>query len=177
MKKLWRQINNAIIGGLSVFFFFIIGFLFWIFEATTLVPLWVLVLIIIVCYLICVLIYGICSLKKESVIYRLPSVKGIQRINDKLILIVEYNELFSQGSYVTVCYHDDGKSLEIIIGLGYVETINSAGYMQIGIENISSAKIAKEKYKMIEMNTSAYHKSIIVKPSIDRSLIEEVIYK
>lgn len=85
MKKFWTQVNNAVIGGLSAFIMFILGFIWWLFEPHTLVPMWVLSLTIIACYLICVIVYGLCSIKKDSTVYRLPAVRSIQQSNNKLI--------------------------------------------------------------------------------------------
>ena len=174
MKKFWTQVNNAVIGGLSAFIMFILGFIWWLFEPHTLVPMWVLSLTIIACYLICVIVYGLCSIKKDSTVYRLPAVRSIQQSNNKLIFIVERNDLFNQGSYATICYQDNEESLELIIGLGYVESINSAGNLQVVIERLSSAESAKKIYDNIK-NTSFYRKAIIIKPSIDKKILEEVI--
>ena len=174
MKKFWTQVNNAIIGGLSVFIMFILGFIWWVFEPHTLVPMWVLSPTIIACYLICIIVYGLCSIKKDSIVYRLPAVRSIQHLNNKLIFIVEKNDLFNQGSYATICYQDNEESLELIIGLGYIESINSAGNLQVVIERLSSAESAKKIYDNIK-NTSFYRKAIIIKPSIDKKILEEAI--
>lgn len=82
--------------------------------------------------------------------------------------------MFNQGSYATICYQDNEESLELIIGLGYVESINSAGNLQVVIERLSSAESAKKIYDNIK-NTSFYRKAIIIKPSIDKKILEEVI--
>ncbi len=174
MKKFWRQVNNAIVGGLSAFIIFILGFLWWVFDADTLVPMWVLSLMIIGCYLVCIIIYGLCSIKRDVAVYRLPAVRSIKKINNKYIFIVEKNDLFNQGSYATICYQDREESLEIVIGLGYVESINSAGYLQIILENSSITEPAQAIYKSIK-NTVFYRRAIKIKPSINKGLWEEVM--
>lgn len=168
LKKFFQQLNNAVLGGLSVFIFFVLGFLWWIFDADTLVPMWLLSALIIGCYLICIIVYGLCSIKEVSYVYRLPAIRSIKKINDKYIFIVEKNDLFNQGSLATICYQEDDDDLEVVLGLGYVQTINSAGYMQIVVENLS------ELYAKIE-DTAFYRKSIRIKPSVDKKLLEEVI--
>lgn len=172
LKKFFQQLNVAVLCGLSCFIFFVLGFIWWIFDPTTPVPMWVVSLIVIVCYLICVVVFGLCSLKKETTVYRLPAVKSINRIKDKYVFIVERNDLFNQGSYATICYQDDDDSLETVIGLGYVEAINSAGFLQIAIEQLSSSEAAKKIYKKID-NTKTCRNAIKIKPSIHKELFEE----
>lgn len=113
-------------------------------------------------------------MKQSTTIYRLPTIKSIQKVNDAEVFIVEKNDLFNQGSYATICFQEDDEGLEIILGLGYVQSINSAGYLQIVIENLSTAKNAIDIYRRIE-NTEFYRKSIKIKPSIDKKLFEEAM--
>ena len=175
MKNFFRQINNAVVGGLSVLIFFVLGFIWWIFDADTLVPLWVLSVVVIICYLICVVIYGICSMQKAVSVYRLPKIKNIIKSNDKYVFIVEKNDLFNQGSYATICFQDDENSLEVVLGLGYVQSINTEGYLQVVIERVSSSSAVSEIYKKIN-NTKYYRQAIKIKPSIHKELLEEETY-
>ena len=102
----------------------------------------------------------------------MPSIKSIHKNEDKLILIVEKNELFRQGSLATVCYQEDEKGLEVVLGLGYVQTFTSAGYLQIGIIRMINSEDIKELYSKIE-NTKFYRSAIKVKPSVYNELIGE----
>ena len=86
-------------------------------------------------YLVCLIVYGFCSMQKDTSIYRLPKIKNIVERNNDYIFIVEKNDLFTQGSYATVCFQDDNDSLEIVLGRGYIQTINSAGYLQVVSES------------------------------------------
>lgn len=173
LKKFFKQLNNAVLGGLSAFIFFVLGFLWWVFDANTLVSMWVLSAVIIVCYLICIIVYGLCSIRQDTSVYRLPAIKSITKFKENYIFIVEKNDLFNQGSYATICYQDDDDSLETVLGLGYVESINSAGYLQISMEKLINTDAAVKICKKIE-NTAAYRKSIKIKPSIHKELFEEV---
>lgn len=175
LKKFFRQMTNAVTGGLSVFIFFVLGFIWWVFKPSYSVPMWLLSLVIIVCYLICVIIYGLCSMKQSTIVYRLPAIKSITKVNDKDVFIVEKNDLFNQGSYATIGYQEDDESLEIILGIGYVQSINSAGYLQIVFENLANTDEVMKICSKIE-NTSFYRKAIKIKPSIDKKLIEEAIF-
>ena len=133
---------------------------------------WVVSIVIIICYLICVVVYGLCSLKTETTVYRLPAVRSINKIKNNYVFIVESNDLFHQGSYATICYQDDDDSLETVIGLGYVQAINSAGYLQIVIERLSSSDTARKIYSKIR-NTKSCRNAIKIKPSIHKELFEE----
>lgn len=113
-------------------------------------------------------------MKQSTIIYRLPTIRSINKVNGKDVFIVEKNDLFSQGSYTTICYQKDEESLEITLGLGYVQSINSAGNLQVVFENISNTDIVADICNKIE-NTSFYRNAIKIKPSIDKKLLEEVI--
>lgn len=173
MKEFFRQVDKAVLGSLSALVFFVLGFLWWIFDFDNSVPMWVLSLAIIICYLVCIVVYAICSSRKSSTVYRLPAVKAIHKSNDKVIFLVEKNELFNQGSYATICYQTDEESLETVLGLGYVQTINSAGLLQVEIEKLMQTEMVKELYEKIN-NTPACRKAIKIKPSIYKELIQEV---
>ena len=175
MKNFFRQINNAVVGGLSVLIFFVLGFIWWIFDADTLVPLWVLSVVVIICYLICIIVFGICSMQKETSVYRLPKIKSIIKLRQKYVFVVEKNDLFNQGAYATVCFQEDENSLEVVLGLGYVESITTEGCLQVVIERVSSSSIASNIYKKIE-NKNYYRNAIKIKPSTNKELIEEAYY-
>ena len=170
MKNFFKQADKAILGGVSALLFFLFGFLWWIYDFDALVPMWVLVIVIILCYFTCIVIYAVCSSRKTTEVYRLPKVRSIYRTNEKIIFLVEKNDLFNQGHYATICYQADDDSIETVIGLGYVQTINSAGLLQIEVEKLADSDMAKELYGKIE-NTTAFRKAIIIKPSIYKWLI------
>lgn len=172
IKKFFQHINIAVLCGLSAFIFFALGFVWWVFDATTPVPMWVLSLVIIACYLVCVIVYGLCSLKKDTAVYRLPAVRSIHKIKDNYIFIVESNDLFNQGSYASICYQDDDDSIETVIGLGYVQSVNSAGNLQIVFERLLSSDTSVRIYKKID-NSKNFRKAIKIKPSIHKELFEE----
>ena len=172
LKALLKQMNIAVLGGVSAVIILILSFLWWVFDPLYSVPMWLLSLEIIICYLICVIIYGICSMKQSTTVYRLPAIKSIKKVNDKDVFIVEKNDLFNQGSYATIGFQEDDESLEIVLGIGYVQSINSAGYLQIVFEYLANTEEVMEICRKIE-NTSFYRNAIKIKPSIDKKLFEE----
>lgn len=174
MKSFWKHVDKVLLGSITVLVFLAINILCWIFNADYLVPMWVLILVIIGGYLICIAIYGVCITKKDSAVYRLPKVKSITKIKEKFVFIVEKNDLFNQGSYATICYQDDDDSLEIVLGLGYVQSVTAAGTLQVVIEKLSESDAVTKVFKKIE-NTAFYKKSIKIKPSIHKELLKGVI--
>lgn len=174
LKDFFKQIDKAILGSLSVFLFFVLGFIWWIFDADTYIPIWILFVVIILCYLICIIIYAFGTAKEVTTVYRLPIVKNIIRVNEKCIFIVEKNELFSQGAYATICYQNKDSNLEIVLGLGYVQSINSSGCAQIETMRVLNDPQVIEIYQKIK-NTSFDRKSIKIKPSVYKELFEEAL--
>ncbi len=173
MKKFFRNVNNLIVGAIFVLVTFALSFIWWMFDPNTPVPLWVLSIVIIVFFLITLIIGAAFATKKEeSSVYRLPKIKSIQKSKDKCVLIVERNDLFSQGSYATISYQEDEESLEVLLGLGYVESINSANNLQIEILPLPNPA-AEKIYKGIKDNKT-YKDSIKVKPSLHKDIFEGV---
>lgn len=171
MKKFFKEVNRVLIGGLTAFIFFVLGFIWWIWSADTPVPLWLLSLVIILCYLICIVVYAICSTSSKEFIYRLPRIKSIYKDKNGIIFIVEKNDLYSQGSYATICYQSDSEQLEITLGLGYVQSTTTAGLLQISMEQLIKDSKVEDIVSKIE-NTATFRSSILIKPSIHKELWE-----
>lgn len=171
MKQFFKEIDKVLISGLTVFIFFVLGFIWWIWSADTAVPMWLLSLVIIICYIICIIIYAVCSTRSKESVYRLPKIKSIYKDENKIIFIVEKNDLYSQGSYATICYQSDPDQLEITIGLGYVQSTTSAGFLQISIERLINDSNVNKIVNKIE-NTAVFRNSILIKPSIHKELWE-----
>lgn len=171
MKKFFKEFDKVLLSSLTALIFFVLGFFWWIWSPDTTVPMWLLSLVIIVCYIFCIIIYAACSTKSKESVYRLPKIKNIYKDKDKIIFIVEKNDLYSQGSLAAICYQEEPEQLEIILGLGYVQSINSAGNLQISISPVNNPN-ALNIYNKIE-NTPTFRRSILIKPSIHRELWEE----
>ena len=171
MKEFWYKINKVILGGVTVIVFFFLGFLWWLFSPLDTVPMWLFSLSIIICYTVCVAVYAIAS-RNIEIIYVLPKVKSIRHTESKIIFLLEKNELFTQGSYVTIAYQDENDQIELILGIGYVETINSQGNMQIVFYRQSEEQ---EAIKIISKLSDAkfYKNAIKIKPTIQKNFFEE----
>lgn len=159
-----------LLGGITVVGGALFSFLLWCYGPHDTVPMWVLGLIIIICYAICVVIYGVTS-KDTKTLYVLPEVKAIHISDGKEVFLLEKNDLFAQGAYVTIAYQDEDDAIETTLGLGYVETINSLGNMQIVFSKKSEDPQAQQIILSLD-NRKHCRKSVKIKPTVLRSSIE-----
>jgi len=130
MREFWDKANKVILGGITVVVTLALNFLGWYFGPNAQVSMWIVWLVLIGSYFVCVFVYAVAS-RDVEITYVLPKVKAIRNNESKIIFLVEGNDLFMHGAYVTITYQDEDDEIEIILGLGYVETINSQGNMQI----------------------------------------------
>ncbi|MCL2844848.1 MAG: hypothetical protein FWE23_05290 [Chitinivibrionia bacterium] len=171
MRKFLTQIDKLLVGSITVGFTFLIGLLWWIFTPSHLVPMWLLSLVIILGYFMCIITYGICKSKERVVLYTLPRVKAIDRAK-KLTFIVEKNELFSQGMMVSICHQQFDSQIEKLLGIGIVETINTSGNMQIVFYDNDISN--NEHYELIGnlQNNKKDCCAIKIKPTIHKDLLK-----
>ena len=171
MKKLFSRINAILLGGVTVAVGLFFSFLLWCYGPQDTVPMWVLCLTLIVCYAVCIIIYAVTS-KETRIVYVLPEVKAIRVSAGKEVFLVEKNDLFAQGAYVTIAYQDADDAIETTLGLGCIETVNSLGNMQIVFIKKSSDPQAQEIISKLE-DKKHCRKSVKIKPTILKSSIEE----
>lgn len=174
MKTFFRNVDKLLLGSITVIFLLLISVLCWIFNSNDTIPMWLYIITMICCYLCCIIIYAVCKSNKNEVVYRLPKIRSINKLNSKYVFVVERNDLFSQGSYATICYQDGDDSIELVLGLGYVQSITSAGYLQIELETESIDESASKILKKITDN-SFYRSTIKIKPSTNKELIKEAL--
>lgn len=132
-------------------------------------PVWILFVVIIICYLACVIVYAT-SFGKHEIAFVLPKVKAIRNAN-KLIFLIEKNQLYSYGSLVTIAYQNENDEIETILGLGYVEDINAEGNMQAVFKKQRNSQEVKEIIQSLKDDKQS-KLAIKIKPSIttfDRS--------
>lgn len=171
MKKFWSSVNKVVLGGITVIVFFLLGFLWWLFGPQDTVPMWVFSLAVIIGYVACVIVYAVAS-RNIEVTYVLPRVKSIRHTENKTIFLLEKNELFMQGAYVTIAYQDEDDLIEVVLGLGYVETINSQGNMQVVfIKQIDDPQVMS----IVSSLSDKKHckNAIKIKPTVQKTSVEE----
>ena len=173
MKEFLENIDKVVLGSITVVVIFLLGFLWWIFSPQDSVPMWLFSIVVIIGYVSCVVVYAL-SVKSKKITYILPKVKTIWRSESKIVFLLEKNELFSQGAYVTIAYQDDDDSIETILGLGYVETINSQGNMQIVFQKIMDSSHVDEIILNLS-NKKQSRNAIKIKPTVSKKQVEEDI--
>lgn len=171
MKKFFSKINTILLGGVTVAVGLLFSFLLWCYGPQDTVPMWILCLTLIVCYAVCIVIYAVTS-KETRVIYVLPEVKAIRISAGKEVFLVEKNDLFTQGAYVTIAYQDEDDAIETTLGLGYIETVNSLGNMQVIFIKKSNDPQAQEIISRLE-DKKHCRKSVKIKPTVQKSSVEE----
>ncbi len=171
MRAFWARANKAVLGGITVVVFFLLQFLWWLYEPTEPIPMWVLFLAIIGGYVVCLVVYAVTS-RDVKITYALPEVKAICDNDGKIVFIVGKNELFTQGAYATIAFQDEDSQLESLLGLGYVETINSAGNMQVVFIKKSTTTQAQDIISKLTSSKSI-RKAIRIKPTVQRTAVEE----
>ncbi len=171
-RKFWKNVDKILLGSITVLVLLAINILCWIFNADYMIPMWLYIITILVMYISCIVVYAVASAKKESVVYRLPTVLSIYKDQQNLIFIVEKNELFNINSYVTICYQSQDELLETVLGLGVVDSTTSEGYFQITIEKMISNEKVEKLVKSLK-DTKAFRDAIKIKPGIHRDLLKE----
>ncbi|MEY8312752.1 hypothetical protein AALA61_12350 [Oscillospiraceae bacterium 42-9] len=173
MREFWNRVNKIILGGITVIVTLALNFLGWCFGPNASVPMWVVWLILIGSYIICIFVYALAS-KSSTVTYVLPRVKSIRHNDKKIIFLLEKNELFMQGAYITIAYQDEDDLIEIILGLGYVETVNPQGNMQVVFINQVEDQQATDIIKGLSDKKHSRN-AIKIKPTIQKTFLEEEI--
>ena len=171
-KKFWKHIDKIFLGSITTLVLLIVNILCWIFSADFMIPMWLYIITMLVMYICCIVVYAVASSKKESIVYRLPTVMSIYKDPQNLIFIVEKNELFNINSYVTICYQSQDELLETVLALGVVDSTTSEGYLQITIEKMIQNEKVEKVLKSLK-DTKAYRDSIKIKPGIHRDLLKE----
>ena len=167
MKKFLDRMDKALLGSVTFLTTFILGFLWWIYQPSDTVPMWLFSVCFIAYYMICLIIYAISS-REEEIVYRLPLVRAIYRDPDRFIIILEKSDLFSYNSLATISYQRE--DVEIILGLGCVETINSEGNAQVVFIRPVESDQVREIIDNLS-NTSQSVRALRIKPSVTMELL------
>lgn len=176
VKDFLSKVDKVILGGVTVVIVFFLGFLWWVFTPQDSVPMWALSVVIILWYASCIIVYAVSS-KNIEIMYVLPKIKSISVIQDRIIFLLEKNDLFVQGAYVTIAYEDESDSIEIILGIGYVETINSQGNIQVTLaKKVDNSQVQDILSQLsTQPNKKYFRDAIKIKPTVQRRLLEEDI--
>ena len=103
----------------------------------------------------------------------LPTVKKIVIKENNITFILSPSELYYQNMMVSVFY-DEGEetSMALSLGVGYIETINEKGYIQVKFYSIHQDETVNKIFEKIK-NENVKYSNIKIKPSVSYNDLEE----
>ena len=163
LKKIWRQVDLALLSSTWALICLICGFLQYVFAWDYPVPMWVVLLMLHVFYFCSIVIYAVCKNQAAAVRYQYkpPRIRrGVRQDDGTITLIVERNELFADTSFVTVYKAGSETELELPLAIGVVHYTETRGFVQIDMMQM----IDKEQFNTIF--NGALWESVSVKPTV-----------
>lgn len=156
MKAILENIDKTLVGGITVLFLAIISIIMYIFDNDYMVPIWMICIIIMVSYLVCIIIYAI--LKNNKQIQNLNGdfkIDGFLEQNLNYILLLKESKILKINNIVSIYVVNKGK-IEEFVGLGLVTNIQEDKRIQVKLmletTNYDIDKI-KKMYKDIKIKT------------------------
>ena len=160
-KKILQSLDKILLGSVTVIFLLIISLLQYIFSSTYKVPFYVLIIVMLACYAVCIIIYAAMRSEKEreKIIEnpRVITITGMGRF------VMEPSEQFKYGMWVTVYWLE--RDVEYEIAHGYVENIQDDKKIIVRIEDYNEERIQELEIKI----TPKSCKRIVIKPYIFRN--------
>jgi len=148
----------------------VLGFVLWIFKASDCMPLWASMPIIILLVMILFVLYD--SLRTSIKSKRMPKVRSAKESASdiegtrRLTLLIEQSDLFYINTMVTL--YGQENDFEIQLGLGYVETINDKGFIQVLVFE-EPAGVNDDFWKGIAKNNKDDLSRLRIRPSVPSS--------
>lgn len=168
MKRFFQNVDKVLLSSVSLLVFFAYGIMWNTWDITTPIPLWSLYVAVFIFYCTCIVIYAVNKTSKKPVVYKLPEVKSVIH-NPELIILIEKNEIFAMHSLVAISFRVEEEEIEHFLGIGYIQTINEQGNMQIVFKK---AKTAQYPARIIKNLSNTNRKSIVIRPTISISDLE-----
>lgn len=155
IKRFLEILNKYAAGVVVVTFVAVINFLYYCFPPDTLVPVWIVFLVLIVAFAFVLGIYAFCQTKiirtgsKGSI-----AIRSFVEQGGRLIAVTDSCDAFRVNTVVQLYSQEYGGDFEKAVAWGYVETINEKGHPQIVISGLSNddsdlEKLQKEKGKYV----------------------------
>ena len=85
------------------------------------------------------------------------------------LLLLEKTEIFGHESLVSVYYKED--NYEILIGLGFISTVQENGLIQVIVQSNVDDRY-NDTWKLITSNNTNALERILVKPTIPKSILK-----
>ncbi|MCI5740165.1 MAG: hypothetical protein SO445_08350 [Lachnospiraceae bacterium] len=160
-KKILQSLDKVLLGSVTVIFLLLISLLQYIFSSTYKVPFYVLIIVMLVCYAVCIIIYAVMHSQKER--ERTPEYPRVITVTSRGQFVMEPSEQFKYGMLVTVYWLE--RDVEYEIARGYVENIQDDKKIIVRIEDYDEEQIQELEIKI----TPKSCKKIIIKPYIFRN--------
>lgn len=168
IKNIIKSVDKLLLCSITVCFTFVIGVITYIFPASTQVPIWVINIILIVGYIVCIVLYAIysnindaaCPVGQGEVI----SISGTNRI------ILSESKHFTYNMLVTILFKGDKRTDYLrTLGYGFVENIQQDKKVVIKVLFLNEIEMTDANVEL--KNNKATTRNISVLPYIKKDEI------
>lgn len=173
-EKILKHLNLFLVGGITVLFLAAIQIFCYAIPSDTKVPIWVIIIILFVFYLIITIVYALLRAFYENKTVKLeyPKVLSISREGNAVYIVQKYNQFYTRDSYISVYYKDSETDVETFIGIGEVTSEKiEKNNTQIRIDKFFNKEQNQEKINQIMKNTRSARRSLITKTNIDLNYV------
>jgi len=170
LYEAFRRVNGYAMGAIGLLVTVVGIFLLpsWSLSARLLVPIGVIVLIVILTLLDAVYDLRLRRARLPRVIRANPP--GAPYGGARAMLLLEKSELYSHDSVVSV--YSRQKDFELLIGVGFVATVQQNGLIQVAVDSIPDDAVAETWQRVLQNNVDELSQ-LLVKPSVPNSILLE----
>lgn len=159
-RRILQSLDKVLLGSVTVVFLLLISLLQYIFSSEYKVPFYVLIIVMLLCYAVCVVIYAVMHTQAEKEkIKEYPRVITITGMGQ---FVMEPSEQFKYGMLVTIYWLE--RDVEYAIACGYVENVQDDQKIVVCVEDYDEEQIRKLDIKI----TPKSCKRIVIKPYVFR---------
>ena len=156
MRNILKNIDKMLMGGITILFLAINSLIMYIFDKNYMIPIWVICIIIMLSYLVCIIIYAILKTNKENQeLSENFKIDGFLEQNSNYIILLKKSKILKINNIVSI-YVINKNKIEEFVGLGLVTNIQEDGRVQVKLmrktTNYDIEKI-KKMYKDIKIKT------------------------
>ena len=157
-KRMLQSLDKVLLGSVTVVFGLIISLLQYIFSSKYKVPFYVLIIVMLICYAVCIIMYAVMhtQTEKEKTI-EFPRVITVTNMGQ---FVMEPSEQFKYGMLVTIYWLE--RDVEYEIARGYVENIQDDKKIIVRIESCNEEQMQELEIKIIPKSC----KKIVIKPYV-----------
>ncbi len=167
MKRIIENIDKVLVGGITVLYLSVISIVMYIYDSNYMVPIWIICIIAMIAYLVCIIIYAFLkNVKDDQDCNSEFKVDYVFESDKKCTLLLRKNRNLKLNNIVSIYFVRKNK-VEEFIGLGFVTNIQQDGRIQVKIV-INNVNYDTDKLKKV-------YKDIIIKTILNYDNITELI--